>query len=666
MLDGIAAHAYDCVMTTDSTIAPTASARLDAAQLEDNASTRDWSRRQGLLFIGVLLGGLLSIGAMVFAYQAIWNNQVQQMAERTSDALALFASDLRLKLVEHRAIPKLFAEHPSIAAALEDPSEARISTANRLLEAAETGLEVSDIYVMDTSGLTLAASNWRRERTFVGRNFSFRPYFRDAADGRLGQFYGLGTTSGKRGFYYAAPVWRAGRITGVVAVKIALDPLETLWAGEGALLVTDEMGVIFLTNDPSLLYRSLNRLAPDQRAVLARTRRYSEEEITPLGIGFRPFDAPNARLAMRIASSDAAGTLFAKDTEWLVVSRTLPELGGTANVAVPTTHATGPAAVFTFIAGLALASVWLIMLAVVQRRRNILQRAAFERSRRETLEQSARELERRVTQRTSELSDANEALRLEISERKRMESSLRRTQGALAQAEKLAALGTIAAEINHELNQPIGAVRSYADNARAFLDRGKPEKAIENLEVIASLTERMGAIVTELKSFARQDTAMPEAVPLKATIEAAARTVRHRLNDLEIELGGMDQLSDRFVSANHLGLEQVLTNLLSNAADALAGEPAPRHLSVSVEDDGDVVSLTIADNGPGIPDTAIDHLFDPFFTTKSAGEGLGLGLAISRTIVTGFGGSLEAENRPQSIGGGAAFTLTLPHWREER
>jgi two-component system, NtrC family, C4-dicarboxylate transport sensor histidine kinase DctB len=109
------------------------------------------------------------------------------------------------------------------------------------------------------------------------------------------------------------------------------------------------------------------------------------------------------------------------------------------------------------------------------------------------------------------------------------------------------------------------------------------------------------------------------------------------------------------VHGEGLRLEQVLINILGNALDALKGRPSP-HITIDIHADSAHVTLTIDDNGPGMPEEVLPHVFEPFYTTKDIGEGLGLGLAISSSILRDCGGTLSASNRPE---GGARFVVVL-------
>ena len=128
---------------------------------------------------------------------------------------------------------------------------------------------------MAPDGETLAASNWNDEDSFVGRNFAFRPYFREAMAGNLGRFFGLGTTSGKRGYYFGAAVRDGDQVLGVLVVKVDLDHTETLWGSTPEqLMVTDNFGVVILTSRPEWRFRASRALDADEREQIASERPY--------------------------------------------------------------------------------------------------------------------------------------------------------------------------------------------------------------------------------------------------------------------------------------------------------------------------------------------------------------------------------------------------------
>jgi two-component system sensor histidine kinase HupT/HoxJ len=262
---------------------------------------------------------------------------------------------------------------------------------------------------------------------------------------------------------------------------------------------------------------------------------------------------------------------------------------------------------------------------------------------------------------------------------------LKRTQQQLLQSEKMASLGRLVAGVAHELNNPISFVlgnvmslRRYATRLQTYveavngcarcgqspeLDRLRQELRIDRiLEDMSPLldgmiegAERTRDIVDGLKRFSAIDRHADEAFNLSEIIETAVRWVsRAAPPQFEVAMDLPPQLPMIGSSGQ---MQQVVMNLVQNACDATAAQPAPR-LSIRGElGAGEVAVLRFADNGPGIPPEHLPRLFDPFFTTKPVGQGTGLGLSISYGIVERHGGRLEAANSPE---GGAVFTLVLP------
>ncbi|HEY1148174.1 MAG TPA: ATP-binding protein, partial [Pseudoduganella sp.] len=286
--------------------------------------------------------------------------------------------------------------------------------------------------------------------------------------------------------------------------------------------------------------------------------------------------------------------------------------------------------------------------ALHQRRRRMEEKVA-----------SARELESRIAERTHQLRETNQNLEYKYTKLQQTEKMLRSTQNELVQAGKLAMLGQMAAGMTHELNQPLAAIRAFADNARTFLARGQSEQAAGNLSHISDAAARMGAIISQLKGFARKDETITQ-VDLARAARASAFLLesdfRHRDVALEINTGEEQVL----VAGDTVRIEQVLINLIRNALDAVEGSPT-RRVCVSLDRAEGQGIVRIRDTGPGISDDVAAHLFEPFFTTKPTGKGLGLGLAISSSIVQAMNGQLTARNRED---GGAEFEVRFPLMNE--
>ncbi|MGN6701716.1 MAG: sensor histidine kinase, partial [Burkholderiaceae bacterium] len=259
------------------------------------------------------------------------------------------------------------------------------------------------------------------------------------------------------------------------------------------------------------------------------------------------------------------------------------------------------------------------------------------------------------SQRTTELLSANRDLEAKYEELQETERLLRSTQNELVQAGKLTMLGQMAAGVTHELNQPLAAIRAFADNAVTFLERGRGDRAAENLGHISAASARMGAIIAQLKGFARRSHGAVAPVDLAQSIRASALLLQNDFDRrgarLEIDIRDSVQ-----VVGDTVRTEQVLINLMRNALDAVEAAPA-RVVTITLERDGADAVIRIADTGHGIPEQIVQHLFEPFFTTKPSEKGLGLGLAISSSIVQAMNGQIEARNRSA---GGAEFVLRLP------
>jgi len=262
------------------------------------------------------------------------------------------------------------------------------------------------------------------------------------------------------------------------------------------------------------------------------------------------------------------------------------------------------------------------------------------------------ELEARVEERTVELRKSNRRLTVEMEERRRAEAHVHLMRDELVQSNKLATLGQIAAGVAHEINQPVAAIRAYADNASVFLDRADPDTARSNLGLIAGLTDRIGLITDELRAFARKTSAPAAPVTVREAIDGALLQVGPRLRQTAIRVIRREADEEALVMAERFRLEQVLVNLLQNALEALEGAPDPE-IAIQVTARRSQIRIVIADNGPGVAPQTAKTLFTPFATTKP--RGLGLGLVSSRDIIAELGGELALEPAPI----GARFVISL-------
>ena len=272
------------------------------------------------------------------------------------------------------------------------------------------------------------------------------------------------------------------------------------------------------------------------------------------------------------------------------------------------------------------------------------------------LQKTAHEqLERRVEERTADLAEVNRQLESEVSERRATEQQLRRTQSDLVQAGKLAALGQMSAALSHEFNQPLAALKTYAENGVTLIERKRPDEARDNFSRIGRLADRMSSISRHLRNFAREPNQSLAPVLLSETLRDTLEIVTPRLKSADARVDVQIEPANLTVVAGAVRLQQVLVNLISNAADAVEGRE-DRRISVRATRNGEKATISVRDRGQGVADAIRERIFDPFYSTKGVGKGLGLGLSISYNIVKDFGGRLSVDN---DSAGGAIFSVEL-------
>ena len=227
----------------------------------------------------------------------------------------------------------------------------------------------------------------------------------------------------------------------------------------------------------------------------------------------------------------------------------------------------------------------------------------------------------------------------------------------LLQSEKLAAVGQLGSGVAHELNNPLTSITGLSEFLLEQKELGKKDRG--HLQVIHEQAERAGRIVRNLLTFARKGSGERVPVDLNDVVRRTLTLMTYdlKLKDISVERELSGALPE--VLGDRHGLQQVVLNLVTNAAQAVAENPRERAREVSVSTwfDGQV-HLRVSDTGPGIPDDVLQSVFTPFFTTKEPGKGTGLGLSITYSIVESHGGQITIE--PRNPRGGAVFRVDLP------
>lgn len=591
--------------------------------------------------IGLALLAVCVVAAFVQAYS--WTNSFFQKRAQASGqtTLALVAETVNQSVGRFQPIPGLIAGDPALRQMLrQDAATGFAPFINEKLRQVAISIGASEVYVMDQSGLTVASSNYRDKDSFVGRNFSFRPYFKQSLAGKTAFFHALGTTSGERGFFFSAPILDGIEVLGVLAVKMTVGELEQDWADIGHnILIADGNGIVFLTSFEDYKFKALASLEGAVQSRLVETQQFPLERVQALDLSADVIGPQSVQVSIR--ETDA-------DLRYLAESMPLELAGWHAIVFTPL----GPVQVQVLrtmtLGALALSAFLLAGLVVAQRRANVLQRIRIETEQRAMLEDKVRE-------RTADLDAANTSLRGEVAERRSAEERLRKSQKDLVQAGKLAALGQMSAAISHEINQPLAAIKSYADNASNFLSRNRVEDAANNIMSISKMSDRMAEISRHLYNFARQPGDALAAINVPEVIVETIGLVgpQARAHNAEIRFEPVE--NDMWALGGKLRLQQVLVNIVNNGLEAMTKAQAPV-VEIQVEQVDKAVRVLLRDHGPGLPQDSMDQVFDAFYTTKDAGVGMGLGMSISHNIISDFGGSLVAENHPE---GGAVFIVTL-------
>lgn len=577
------------------------------------------------IFVAVIVA---TAAASVAAWVAALETGRRTVAAALDDEIGVLARSVESEIERYRHLPAVVGRDGRIVAALTSGGRAGTDAANRYLTEIRAETSADELYVMTPDGLTVAASNHAEPLSFVGKNYRFRPYFQHALASGEGRYYAVGVTTGRPGYFLSSAVRNdGGRVIGVAVVKVDMAGIEATWRNSSIFAVlADPDGVVFLAGHAPWKYRPLHPLSDAALDDISRTRKYdgvdlaTAEPIFGPGTGV-PEDAVIGEAGRRHLLRSAG---IEPDGWRLIGARSLAPVEANAML----------------LAGMA-ALVGMLVCSVgfdLHQRRQLVRAKLDEHDR----------LERRVDERTAELNR-------EIEERRHAEDELRAAQETLIQTAKLAALGRMSAAIVHEVSQPLSALENTLATAGVLAERGEAAAAGGKMTSARELTRRIQRTVKLLRSFARKESSLRERVAVDRSMAEAVELARHRA-DRENVMIELTHAPDLTVMANAVRLEQVVLNLVVNALDAVAGSPGPI-IRLSAARLGDMVEIRVCDNGPGIPAAHRERIAEPFFTTKETGEGLGLGLSISRAIIGEFGGSLTFDSEE---GAGSTFVIALP------
>ena len=610
--------------------------------------------RRPLRFTFLLLASTILVASVTLAtYRISQSLGLAELQTTGRHRLDLYIASLEREIGKYAYFPATLGLERDVLDLLHSNNKKLTTKVNNYLEQLNDRAGTLAIYVLDATGVAQASSNWRRADSFVGENLAFRPYYREAMETGNGRFFGIGTTRSEPGYYLSSALVDEQRTLGVAIVKVGLDQLEKSWSTvEAPVLVADENGVVILSSVADWKFTTLRPLDESTRSAFDRTQQYNRRALQPLGVKEIANLSNGARLVRLAKEKQEMVSSFPVAGQFLAQSQVLPGTPWTLTVFSHVDQVDDMSASRAAVAGISAILLCILAVMINERRRHLSDRLAA----REALQNAYDDLERKVEERTADLSSANQQLLDEVVERVRAERTLRAAQDELIQAGKLAVIGQLSAGIAHELNQPLAALRTLSSNATRFLDRGDETTARSNLERIAQLVDRMGLITGQLKAFARKSSGQPSPVDINQVVAHAIALLDQRLRTAKAQVNATFSESALCALCDANRLEQVVVNLISNALDATPDQSSPI-VDISGSTNGQMARLEIRDHGAGLSEEAQTRLFEPFFTTKEAGVGLGLGLAISAGIVRDFGGTLSGANHPD---GGAVFSLEIP------
>lgn len=631
----------------------------------------------------VLLSLLLGTAGLTATHFLAVKFQEKAVTQQLNEAANKANLQIDSELDKFKQIPDLLSHDPRLLSYFDQSSQSdRMTTTqlNKLLFEWSNQSQADTIYIHNPSGTVVASSNYQKAQTFVGENFSFRPYFASAIKGNNTQYVALGARSNVRGYFLSSPLYIAKEVVGVITVKVSLENLENILTSDDfEIIVLDSNQVVFLSSQIHWLYHSLLPLSQQQQQDIVLQRQYGQSQISTIE-AFR-----SSSVAKEVNEANQSNGIPANQVQKHLTANQLFKLGNfnlypteiSHNqyqvIALKETNAEILKVLQIDIIFVVIYS--LVVLIAWSWRQTYVAKVALTR-----LNQN---LEQAVDKRTQYLKQSNQQLQQTIFQYQESQLKLKQTEQELTQTAKLAVLGELSASINHEINQPLAALRTYSENSVKLLEMGRSDLVKSNLDKMIALNASITKIITRLKVFTRKVTKQQHH---KANLHQAINNATTILSTLMIKHGITLRLStvpnDINIAIHPTELEQVLVNLIHNAIQALQQQCleqetlkeqqalghqttlnlhqlASPQIGVEWQLQNGTCRLIIWDNGIGITDDKLEQLFDPFFTTKP--EGLGLGLSISKRIIEAYHGTIRATQRAPS---GMLFSLDIPLYKK--
>lgn len=550
-----------------------------------------------VLIVTVLLATLATFFGAQRYFQRLETQTVQ-------NRMALYLRALNETLRQHQHLPFVLARDPRYSDALVGRGTQEITNQRLNTLAREAKLEA--IYLMDATGDVVATSNAGLPHSFLSQNYGFRPYFQEALNGKCSDYFAIGATSGRPGYFVAEAVTNAvGDSIGVIAIKLDVSELQRSWESNRETVVAiNKDGIVVLASNADWLYRPAHKLDAALRNEVLASRQFGTQTLVPLDW-----------------RTQAEARVFVAGTSYIVASGRSDWREWSVHYLLPQSAILRQTLVATAFFG----SIIALLVGF----------ATFLRSRR---------IEQAFT----------------ISERQRAElllsnEQLEKAQSDLARSAKLAALGHLAGSVTHELGQPISAFRNHLAAAEIGNEITSPTTALN----LNRLVDRMEAITKQFRYFARGHSDQKKPVDLARVLREAENLLAAEIASAGISFQREQCAASVQIHAHQIQLEQAFTNLFKNAVQAVTGLATPQ-IDIKIRIAQQVAVIRVCDNGSGLGEATLSELQELFFTTKPSGEGMGLGLAITTEIIRDHGGDLSLGTSDI----GAEFVVTLPIYTE--
>ena len=562
---------------------------------------------------------VLTLMAVVFAMAYQFEKWRLSRVERSQLAVQVAAIDNLFQ--QYAVTPRLLATDPrliSLLSAAATGSDPDNDAVNLILKQAAAASNLAEVFLMDANGLTIAASNSETDVSFVGKNYSFRPYFRGAKTGVQTTFFGVGATTGIPGYFIANVLYFDHHVIGVVVAKVGPQQLPLLWREKPDVAVlTDELGVVLLASDPELLYTATTEITPAREAIVLDERRYVLNK--------------QQHFQSRTNNNWTRHREGAGSTNYIVVSAALKSEPWRLGTLLPMTKVLWRAFQYLLI----IFAIGLIVTLTLSRHRQQKHIMIIG-------ERYAKQLEQLVSERTRELED---------------------TRDALIAESNFAMLGRMSAAINHEINQPLASLRLNLASLRKLIETDSDSNQDIKEIVIDSdrTTKRIGRVVETLRSVARYDKLPSSSIDMIRLLDDIMDTIRRERPQMSQCLSVSNNAASTLVFGHAVLLQQAILNLLYNAFDAVLLVEDPL-VEIRVLNRDVSVVIEVEDNGGGVSADMISRIFQPFESSLQKTSGMGLGLALAKQIVNDHGGTIAyypVSENTQKATTGSIFAISI-------